>query len=150
MTGHYTGGFSSSQYQFNTDGTYRFIDVLASFYTDTKAYKYETGTYTVSGNQLTIKPIKGQNEEWTKVGKTSNGNSDASNRAINETWDTKIKTTARKLETYTYTFSIGKNGDRNALILQRSRRTEREGEGKISYYNEMTGGNPVKLPVGIN
>lgn len=150
MTGHYTGGFSSSQYQFNADGTYRFIDVLASFYTDTKTYKYETGTYSVSGNQLTIKPTKGQNEEWTKVGKTSNGNSDVSNRAINETWGKKIKTTARKLETYTYTFSIGKNGDRNALILQRSGRTEREGEGKISYYNETAGGKSVKLPVGIN
>lgn len=150
MTGHYTGGFSSSQYQFNADGTYKFIEVLASFYTNTKTYKYETGAYTVSGNQLTIKPTKGQNEEWTKVGKTSNGNSDVSNRAINETWGKKIKTTARKLETYTYTFSIGKNGDRNALILQRSGRTEREGEGKIAYYNETARGNSVKLPVGIN
>ncbi|WP_379091545.1 lipocalin family protein [Pedobacter sp. UC225_65] len=149
MTGHYTGGFSSSQYQFNADGTYRFIDVLASFYTDTKTYKYETGTYSVSSNQLTIKPTKGQNEEWTKVGKTSNGNSDVTNRAINETWGKKIKTAARRLETYTYTFSIGKNGNQNALILQRNGSTEREGEGKISYYNETSPERSVKLPTEI-
>lgn len=146
QSGHYTGGFSSSQYQFNTNGTYKFINVLASFYTDTKTYKYETGTYSVNGNQLTIKPVKGQNEEWTKIGKTSNGNSDVTNRAINETWGKKIKTTARKLETYTYTFSINKNGDQLALILQRSSRTEREGEGNISYYNETTATQSVNLP----
>ncbi len=150
MPGHYTGGFSSSQYQFNADGTYKFIDVLASFYTDTKTYKYETGNYSVSGNQLTINPTKGQNEEWNKVGKTSNGNSDVTNRAINETWGKKIKTNTRKLEQYTYTFSIGKNGDKNALILQRNGHTEREGEGNISYYNETAADRSAKLPNGIN
>lgn len=144
-----TGGFSTGQYKFNTDGTYRFVNVTASFYTDTKKLEYETGTWSVNGNQLTINPANGQNEEWTKIGKNSNGNSDVTNRAINETWGKKLKTSSRKLEKYTYTFSIGKNGNDNALILQRNGRTEREGEGRTSYYNETPRERSVELPAGI-
>lgn len=149
MTGYNTGGFSTAQYKFNTDGTYRFVHVLASHYTDTKTLEYETGTWSVNGNQLTINPVNGQNEEWTKTGKTSNGNSDVINRAINDTWGKKLKTSSKKLEKYTYTFSIGKNGNNNALILQRNGRTEREGEGSTSYFNEIPPERSVKLPAGI-
>lgn len=147
MTGHYTGGFSTTQYTFNANGTYRFVNVRVSHYTDTKTLEYETGTWLVNGNQLTINPTRGQNEEWNKVGKTSNGNSDVTNRTINEAWGKKMKTITRKLEQYTYTFSIGKNGDQNALILQCNSYTEREGEVKISYYNETLPGKSAKLPV---
>ncbi len=150
MNGYNTGGFSTAQYKFDTEGTYRFVKVRASHYNDTKTLEHETGTYVVSGDQLTINPAQGQNEEWTKVGKTSNKNSDVTNRAINETWGKKIKTSTRKLERYTYTFSIGKNGDKNAVILQRNGRTEREGEGKISYYNETSADKSAILPAGIN
>ena len=144
-----TGGFFTNQYTFNSDGTYRFVNVNASAFTNSKSLNYEMGTWSVSSDQLTIIPSKGQNEEWTIIGKTSNGNSDVINRKIMETWNKKTKTSNRKLEKYSYTFSIGKNGDRNALILQRSGHTEREGEGKISYYNETTPGNAVMLPAGF-
>lgn len=149
MTGHYTGGFSTVQYKFNAEGTYQFVDVRASFYTDTKTIGYETGTYSITGNQLTINPLNGQNEEWSKVGKTSNGNSDVTNRAINETWGKKLKTSSRKLEKYTYSFSVAKNGDNNALVLQRNGRTERDGEGNSSYLNETPLARSVNLPEGI-
>jgi len=149
MTGYYTGGFSTGQYRFNADGTYRFVNVLASYYTNTKTLEYETGTWSVSGNQLTINPVKGKNEEWSKIGKTSNANGDVRNRAINETWGSKLKTNPRKLEKYTYTFSIGKNGNNNALMLQRSGRTEKEGEGQVSYFNETPPERSAKLPTGI-
>lgn len=145
-TGYNTGGFFTGQYKFNTDGTYCFVNVMASHYTDTKTLAYETGIWSVNGDQLSVSPIKGQNEEWSKVGKTSNGNSDVTNRAINETWGKKLKTNPRKLEKYTYTFNVGKNGTQTALILQRNGRTEREGEGKISYFNETTPERSVKLP----
>ncbi|ATP56927.1 hypothetical protein CPT03_10765 [Pedobacter ginsengisoli] len=144
-----TGGFFTKQYQFNTDGTYRFVNVLASHFTDTKTMGYETGTWAVNGNQLTINPTSGQNEEWSKVGKTSNGNSDVGNRAINDTWSKKLKTSTRKLEKYTYTFSVEKNGDNTALIMERNGKTERDGDGKISYLNETPSEKGVKLPNGI-
>lgn len=149
MNRYNTGGFSTIQYRFNTNGTYRFISILASHYTDTKTLEYETGTYSINGNQLTIIPLKGQNEVWSKTGKTTNGNSDVTNRNINETWNKKIKTAARKLEKYTYSFSVGKNGDKNALLLQRSSRTEREGEGSTTYLNETMPANSAKLPPGL-
>lgn len=90
-SGMNTGGFFTKQYQFNADGTYRFVDVLASHYTDTKTLNHKTGTWSVGVNQLTIKPSNGQNEEWSKAEKTTNGNSDVTNRAINETWGKKLK-----------------------------------------------------------
>lgn len=145
-----TGGFSTNQYRFNADGTYRFVNVLASHYTDSKMLGYETGTWSLNGNQLTVIPTKGYNEEWSKIGKTSNGNSDVTNRAINETWNKKLKTSSRKLEKYTYTFSVGKNGDKTSLVLQRSSRTEREGEGSVAYLNETAPEKSVKLPNGMS
>jgi len=147
---YYTGGYFTSQYAFNADGTYRFVNVNASAFSNSKTLNYETGTWLVSGNQLTIMPAKGQDEEWSIIGKTSNGNSDVDNRKIMDRWNKKIKTSGRKLEKYTYSFNIGKNGDKNALILQRSGRTEREGEGRISYYNETLPVQSVILPAGIN
>ncbi len=149
-TSYNTGGFATNQYQFNADGTYRFVSVTASHFTDTKTLNYETGTYTINGNQLTISPSKGYNEEWSKIGKTSNGNSDVNNRAINETWEKKLKTSNRKLEQVTYTFSIGKNDERTALILHYNNgHTEREGNGNQTYLNETAFENSVKLPAGM-
>jgi hypothetical protein len=146
-TSYNTGGFATNQYQFNTDGTYRFVSVIASHYTDTKSLQYETGNYSISGNQLTVTPAKGSNEEWSKIGKTSNGNSDVTNRAINETWGKKLRTGSRKLEPVTYTFSIGKNGDRVSLQLQyKNGHTEREGKGSQTYLNETAPEKAVKLP----
>lgn len=149
-TSYNTGGFATNQYQFNADGTYRFVSVTASHYTETKTLNYETGTYTINGNQLTISPSKGYNEEWSKISKTSNGNSDVSNRAINETWGKKLKSSGRKLEQVTYTFSTGKNGERTALILQYGNgHTEREGNGNQTYLNETAAANSVRLPAGM-
>ncbi|MBS1509542.1 MAG: hypothetical protein JST86_01780 [Bacteroidetes bacterium] len=149
-TSYNTGGFSTNQYTFNTDGTYRFVSVTASHFTDTKSFDYESGTYSTNANQLTISPVKGYHEEWSKTGKTSNSNSDVTNRAINETWGKKLKTSGRKLESVTYTFSIGKNGNRTALILQyRNGHTEREGNGSQVYLNETAKEKSVQLPAGI-
>lgn len=148
-TNYNTGGFTTTQYKFNTDGTYRFVYVSASHFTDTKTLGYETGTYTIISNQLIINPTQGQNEEWTKNGKTSNGNSDVANRTINDSWNKKLKTTSRKLENYTYTFSIEKNGDKTALILQRNGSTERDGDGNSSFLNETSLERSVKLPGNI-
>lgn len=146
-TSYNTGGFATNQYQFNADGTYRFVSVIASHFTDTKSLQLETGTYTISGDQLNVTPVKGYNEVWSKIGKTSNGNSDVTNRAINETWGKKLKAGSRKLETVTYTFSIGKNGERTALILHYDNgHTEREGNGNQTYLNETAPENTVKLP----
>lgn len=142
-------GFLTNQYAFYADGTYRFVNVNTSSSTDTKSLRYETGTYAVNDNQLTNASIKGANEEWNKSGKISNGNSDVGNRKINDSWNTKVNTGSRKLESCTYTFSIGENGNRSGLVLQHNECTEREGEGSVSYLNEMTPERSLKLPDGF-
>ncbi|MBS1950090.1 MAG: hypothetical protein OJF59_000129 [Cytophagales bacterium] len=138
-----TGGYWAWQYQFNKDGTYRFVYVAASHFNEVKLLQYETGTYSVNGDQLTISPAKGANEEWSKVGKTSNGNSDVSNRTINDTWNKKLKTATRNLEKVTYPFSIQylDANKANTLILQHASKTERDGSpgwDDSSYYYETT------------
>lgn len=57
-TSYNTGGFATNQYQFNTDGTYYFVSVTASHFTDIKSLQYETGTYTINVNQLTVTSTK--------------------------------------------------------------------------------------------
>lgn len=150
-----TGGYWTWQYHFNNDGTYRFVYVAASHFNETKLLQYETGTYTVQGNQVTISPSEGANEEWSKIGKTSNGNSDVSNRAINDTWNKKLKTSNRKLENVSYTFSIQylDANKANTLMLQHHNATERDGSpgwDDSSYYYEVSSGKSrVVLPQGF-
>jgi len=119
---YHTGGQFVHQYVFNTDRTYRFVYVGASAYTDLNILKYEYGTYTVNGNQLTLTPTRGSNEEWSVIGgpvKLS-GMSDVQVRKIKESWGNRTKSTQRKLEKNVYTFRIEymQGNEANALILE--------------------------------
>lgn len=67
---YHMGGHFVHQYTFNANGTYRFVYVGASVYTDLNILKYERGTYAVNGNQLTLTPAQGSNEEWSVVGES--------------------------------------------------------------------------------
>ncbi|MFT3822883.1 MAG: lipocalin family protein [Chitinophagaceae bacterium] len=151
MNGYNTGGYFTWQYRFGADGSYRFVYVDASAYTNTNLLQYETGTYIINGNQLTITPAKGANEEWSIVGgpvKLS-AMSDMQIRNIKEQWGKRIKTEQRKLERVTYSFQVEyQQGNRaNALILQYNNgHTEREGNGKMAYYFETAEARSAKLP----
>lgn len=147
----HTGGFFSARYRFNADGTYQFFGVLASNILDGKTFQYETGNYTVSGNQLTISPKQGTNEEWSKNGKTSNGNSEIRNREINETWGKKLKTLPRKLDKVTYAFRIEYlvGNKANTLILEFPEKNTREDTGKMTYYFETPTERLTPLPPGV-
>ena len=129
--------------------------VAASHFNETKLLQYETGTYTVQGNQVIISPGKGANEEWSKIGKTSNGNSDVNNRAINDTWNKKLKISNRNLEKITYPFSIEywESNKANVLALQHANDTVRDGSpanNNNSYYFEITSGkSDLSLPKGF-
>lgn len=96
--GFYSGGFWFWQYKFNTDGTYQFVYNGASAFAvnPVNVLQYETGTYSINGNQLTITPLKGSNEEWS-VGKINNGMSDSHIKEILETRLKRLKIQTRKL-----------------------------------------------------
>lgn len=130
MSGFHTGGFWLYQYKFNADGTYHFIYNAASAVATNpvNVLQYETGTYTVNGNSITITPLRGANEEWT-VGKINNGMSAETIRKVLETRIKRLKITARKLERTTYPFTVEywEGNNANALCLKHTQETIREG-----------------------
>lgn len=154
MSGYTTGGYFTYQYTFNTNGTYRFIYIGASAYIQPNLLHYETGTYSVSGNKLTIVPASGFNEEWSVVGGPINlaGMSDVSIGNIKHNWGKRIKTEKRTLEKVTYTISTEywAGNKANALKLEwDGGKTVREGSGNFTYYLETTEVQSAKLPAGI-
>ncbi|HEX2845172.1 MAG TPA: hypothetical protein VHN59_01395 [Chitinophagaceae bacterium] len=83
-------------YRFNADGTYSYFNNMYLRGNPKLTFSWETGTYTVNGNQLTVKPLKGQNEEWSKKGEDGSGEE--------KFFGKRLSITTRKLETVTYTF----------------------------------------------
>ncbi len=151
LQGYNTGGYFVYQYKFNTDDTYQFIYIGASAYIQPNLLQYETGTYSVSGNALTIVPTSGSNEEWSVIGGPINlaGMSDVSIGKIKHNWGQKIKTEKRTLEKITYTISTeywaGNNA--NALKLEwNGEKTIREGKGNFTFYLETAGNKSAILP----
>jgi hypothetical protein len=150
MSGFHTGGFWLYQYKFNADGTYHFVYNAASAVATNPVniLQYETGTYTVNGNSITITPVRGANEEWT-VGKINNGMSAETIRKVLETRIKRLKTTARKLEKTTYPFTVEywEGNNANALCLKHTQETIREGspgQNEQSCFFETTAAKAAK------
>jgi hypothetical protein len=120
---NYTGGYFRKRYAFYADGTYLFCEKDFSAYSNTILFAYETGTWSVSGNKLTVKPAKGKTESWSK-------NKSGSNKA----WGTLQKATDRNLETITYTYQLHYYSGTNetCLWLNYDKSTERDGTNKSS------------------
>ena len=121
--------------------------------TDLNILKYETGTYTLNGNQLTLTPTQGNNEEWSVIGGpvNLNGMRETQVQNIKESWGKRVKLTPRKLEKNVYTFRIEylKGYEVNAMILEYNKATERESNGEVLYYFEKTAEKATKLPKSI-
>ena len=110
-------GYSTRQYTFNNDGSYKFVYKVFSSTMNVLLLQYESGNYSVNGNQITISPASGSDEEWSK------------DNVHPDQWGKLLKTGKRKLEKVTYTFTLQyfsgiKETD---LILQAAKPTEREG-----------------------
>jgi hypothetical protein len=142
-----TGGYFRREYRLNANGTYEFLTKTFSAYNPVIFLGRETGTWTVSGNKITIRPTQGKNEEWSKS---------ASGR--NMEWGTLVKTTARKLETVTYMFELKylSGMEKACLVLTASGPTVRDGRESNDdnrphqfTYSSGTPGKPlVDLPPG--
>lgn len=142
-----TGGYFRREYRLNANGTYEFLTKTFSAYNPMIFLGSETGTWTVSGNKITIRPTQGKNEEWSKS---------ASGR--NTEWGKLVKTTARKLEMVTYTFELKylSGMEKTYLILTAAGATVRDGRENNDNnkpqqfsYSPGTPGKPlVDLPPG--
>ena len=108
-------GYIRRQYTFNQNGTYRNVIKTFSFFADILLTK-ESGTYQVSGNNITITPQKCVMEAWSKK-----DNADK--------WGKRLSSQNRTLEKATYQFSIEYNDyiKETQLIIQASNATQRDG-----------------------
>lgn len=145
---NYTAGYFRKEYTFYANGTYRFLEKDWSVNMKDIFFAYETGTWTINGNKLTIKPTSGKNESWSKA---------ASGRTTE--WGSLVKATARKLETitYTYNFHYYEGTKETSLLLYYNKDTERDGtsnskdnNGSYWSFNPRAGdkGSLIDLPPG--
>jgi len=91
----YTTGYLRKEYAFKKDGTYTFRKKNFLSNSTQIYFVSESGTYSVSGNQLTIIPKQGKTQFWNKPKSLKN----------NE-WGSFAKSEHHKLEKVTYTFEI--------------------------------------------
>ena len=127
-----TYSYNKQQYTFNSNGTYSFRGKNYSEQYDETLLIKESGTYSVSGNNLTINPQSSVIEAWSKSNGSDNYN--------------KLKSSQKRtLEKTTYQFSIQENN----LVLQTAKETIRD--GRFSSGNSYSYGPPgtftaIKLP----
>jgi len=113
-----TAGYFRKEYNLYPDGRYMYRAKNWSVLQKEILFVYETGTWKVNGNQLTITPKQGKGEWWSKSasGRTSE-------------WGSRAKAAAYPLETVTYTYDLHYySGSKDtALILKGNSATERDG-----------------------
>lgn len=59
-----TGGYFRKEYRFNHDGTYVFLDKVFPAYSSTVLFRSESGSWSVTGNKLTVSPVKLTRENY--------------------------------------------------------------------------------------
>ena len=60
-------GYTTRQYTFHQNGTYEFLIKLFAYTSTQLLFTKETGTYELSGSNLTLSPQKGSIQAWTKA-----------------------------------------------------------------------------------
>lgn len=143
----YTAGYFRKEYIFSNDGTYTFMHKTWSVYQKSIYFAYETGTYTINGNKLSLTPRTGKSEEW---GKGADGRTGS--------WGKLIKSENRELAKTIYTFGIKyySGSQTTALELYYDKPNEREqqqgneegGKRKASY-SQSQSGSIITVPPGF-
>lgn len=131
-----TGGYIRKEYQLSKDGTYSFRVKTWLASNETIYFTFETGIWTVSGNQLTIIPKKGKGGWWNKDKATNNV----------DKWGSFQKAADYKLQKVTYRFEIKEDSNYgNSMIIYSDKPTERDGGQfnnppyRFSYTNRQSG-----------
>ena len=143
----YSAGYFRKEYLFKENGTYVFRVKNWSATVKEILFVYETGTWKVSGNQLTIAPTGGKGEWWSKA---------ASGRTTG--WGNRIKSAAIKQETVTYNFELHyyEGVKETHLLLTSNTPTERDGRSNNgnqkntwSYVPRKQGNSIIDNPPGF-
>ncbi|MCG2613729.1 hypothetical protein LZZ85_05535 [Terrimonas sp. NA20] len=132
-----TGGYFRKEYEFYKDGTYLYRAKDWSNFAKEIRFAFETGTYKLTGDQLTLTPVQGKTEWWSKAsdGRTSG-------------WGRRIRTGAFKPEKVSYTMEIRylSGMERSCLYLKSGKPTERDGASgaQVNALQEFSYGNRDK------
>ncbi|AHF17281.1 hypothetical protein [Niabella soli] len=113
-----TGGYTRREYNLKADGTYIFRHKYWSAYMKEILFIYETGTWKINGNQLTIMPTTGKGEWWSKAASGKNSEWGAFKKAS----DYKPATA-----TYSFGFKYLSGMQQTYLVLHSNIRTPRDG-----------------------
>lgn len=113
---HGIAGYSTRQYTFNPNGTYLFVIKTFSYVSDKLLFSNETGTYQISGNNVTINPQKSVIQAWSKKDGT-------------DKWGRLLSTQNKSLEKVTYQFSkhYFSGIQETNLVLKTDKATLRDG-----------------------
>jgi hypothetical protein len=122
----YSGGYMRKEYQIKIDGTYMFREKKWLANNHAIYFVYESGTWKMVGNKLTITPKRAKAGWWDKDKITNDVNK----------WGNYQKAAAYKLQAADYTVEIKADPNySDAIILNCSKATERDGDqsGNASY-----------------
>ena len=142
-----TGGYLWQEYRFNDNGTYQYLVKVFSVFTSNIYFLYESGTWSVSGSQLNINPVKGKDQEWSKSAQGSTNQ-----------WGSLVKSSSRNLEkvAYTYGWKYWEGTNTTDLQFHYSKETVRDGTfndaaAQLWYYQAFTNDYPsyMTLPPGF-
>lgn len=143
-------GYITRQYTFNANGTYRFIIKTFSYLSDKLLLTKESGTYQISGSNLTISPQKSVIQAWSKDSVVSSGR-----KAGTDNWGKLLNSQNITLENKTYQFTkhYFSGIQEWSLVLQADQPTKRDGpfNGGTAFGNAWIYGTPcntclIKLP----
>lgn len=146
-SGGFTGGYLWKEYRFKADGTYQFLIKNFSIFSKNISFLFESGTWSVKDGQLTVKPIKGQDQEWSK-----------GSGGLTSQWGAIVKNVSRKKETITYTYDwkYWEGTNTTDLQLHFSKETVRDGTfsdatSQVWYYQSFSNEYPayMTLPPGF-
>lgn len=110
-------GYVKCQYSLNPDGSYIFYRKTFDVYTPQMVLRKESGTYTVSGNTITITPAIAVIQTWSK-------------RDGADKWGELIKSENPAPEKTTYTFRFYHYGEKLNLLMSpvNGQTTQRDGQ----------------------
>jgi hypothetical protein len=108
--------YITRQYTFNPDGTYSFVSKAFDPFMDKILLGKENGTYQISGNNLSINPIKSVLEAWSK-------------KDGKDEWGIRLSMQNNQLEkvTYQYTKHYFSGTKEWSVVLQADKQTQRDG-----------------------
>ena len=139
------GGYTKDQYTFYENGTYRFYSKSFGYSVTELILAKETGSFTISGNTITVSPTSSVVEAWNKK--------DGADK-----WGNMISIQKRTLEKVTYQFTkhYFSGIQQWNLVLQSAKPTNRDGGfstftlfSNAYYYAPLSNNNTtIELPPG--